>query len=213
MSMIGLRIEVGLACEMSRPAHPLHLDGLLHDLAGQPEALPIERHVAPNGAWCYKASAFALVDFVSHGSLAVTRKNSPETVSRWIDDDVLVWNRQQSGKLEDSTGKYRQYLEHVPTVLARSAVAYCVGDQDWVTHALAGLRGLGAKRRIGLGVVSSVRLIEDSQAHERWAQRVMPARPQAPAFRVDAVTTPPYYERTRAAAAWIPESLIATAIW
>lgn len=204
-----LRIDFELGWHVVAPQHPLHLDGLLADVAG---AFPgdagdlsevIERE-SRDGEWCYKASAIEF-DVNARYQRCFTRKHDDQHVLGLISEGLIgTEGRRPMSKISTTAGPWRGYLLAHQVMDTRKAVAWAVGDQDAISELLDKVHGLGSHRRNNMGRVTGFEVAVDEAAKDRWKNRVLPWN-EADRVAVAATATPPYFERNRVVAGSVPE--------
>lgn len=111
------------------------------------------------------------------------------------------------GKIETGKGALRNHQFFLPTTMARCAVGYCIGDADAVqrlcnTH----IKSIGRKGAAGYGMVKSVTVEIDEDAHSIWALRHLPW-PIDGYVPVEGNTAPPYWDASRKKKVWVPINL------
>jgi CRISPR type IV-associated protein Csf3 len=210
--MKPIRIDFDLASPVIEPTYPMHLDGLLawaavdeaieagveRPLATQ-ESLPL---ASQNGVWCASAVLFDYSN--SAETVAMVKRTDPLAISDALVSGVL---KKAPNKLNLQSGPWRQALFFSQCRHARVATAYCVGDKQRVESLLERVRYLGAKRRLGFGRVQSITVVDDETAREGWKKRVLSHQEQG-YVPIQAVTSPPYWERARADTAWAHPEIV-----
>lgn len=209
--MEPLRIEWTLVRPLRVPEMPIHADALLAwaavreaEEAGHPEPisaqedLPLAHEAGEGGAvWC--ASQLLWTNLAPPQQLLTTKRFE-------IDELATRRGKVYAGgpnAMTQGTGPYKSFVITTPVVWTSRVVAYVVGERARLTELLARITHLGKQRRIGLGRISTVSVVDDPTAAERWRLRVMP-RPEPGYEPIMAVTRPPYWALERRQPAWAP---------
>ncbi|WP_447410695.1 hypothetical protein, partial [Clostridium perfringens] len=77
-------------------------------------------------------------------------------------------------KIDTQRGTFKQLFKFYPVRQVSKATAWCIGDEEELGNLLDPASGivtaLGAKARMGHGMVRSFSIVEDREALERWQQ-------------------------------------------
>lgn len=176
MRPLEIKIEVltPVGSPLRRQAHPLHLDSLLIAvMAGKEKSwfnpeIPdpfapgtgrVPLAVVGNKVPIYQSS----VGFpggklpVEYGHFSFIKKPSD------ADLQILKAKKPEKAKYYQSppAGQGKGWMESIPVMHPGRYLSFqCVGDQEAITEILSGLQGIGVMRRVGLGEVIKVNVIE-----------------------------------------------------
>lgn len=210
--MEALRIEFELASPMTEASYPIHLDALVAWAAveaarehGDPEPLSAQDHLPlakDGGVWC--ASALHLERVDAPFTVAQTKRTDMQQFSEALYGGVL---KKAPNKLNLGQGPWRQALYFSQCQQVARATAWCVGEKDELLQLLSRVDYIGARRRNGRGRVVRLVIQPDASATDRWRERIMADR-QDGYVPIQAVTSPPYWDRGRAAAAWAHPDIV-----
>lgn len=206
--MIPLRIEIDLVGPVERPARPIHLDSLIANLLvtrdiphetdvatirSHIERLPLER-ADIGGDWVWKASSVAFDWTTPPMQEFATRAIRPAAVAEVVKSGMLT-NFGIDTKIDTARGQLKSATYAHEFQWARAAVAYCIGDQAEIEGLLQGMQSIGARRRLGNGQVSAVRVIDDERATALWSRRYLPQDADAGRM-VEGAYRLPLFDRT-----------------
>ena len=173
--------------------------GSIRDLA---EDLPLAKHFAANGSWCWCASALRWDNQTSGGRTiaAMVRRTEVTDIVQMVCDKTL---RSRATKLDLASGPQRNYLLRYDVIHATSATAYMVGDADKIEALLRDVKHLGKKGNSGYGCVAntSVSVVSPEECDWRWRALPEQCGNHVPAL---AAIRPPYWDPTSFTSAWIP---------
>lgn len=185
--MTPLRIEIDLVGPVERPARPIHLDSLIANLMVTTE-IPRETDVATirahierlplgradvGGDWVWQASSVAFDWTTPPMQEFATRAIRPEAVAGVLKTGMIS-NFGVDTKIDVARGQLKSATYAHEFQWARSGVAYCIGDRARLEELLDGLESIGARRRLGNGQVSAVRVVPDAAAASLWKRRYLP---------------------------------------
>lgn len=110
-------------------------------------------------------------------------------------------------KIETGKGPLRNHQFFLPTTMARRAVGFCIGDAEAIqrlcdTH----IKSIGRKGSAGYGMVQSITVEVDEDAHNNWALRSFPW-PVDGYVQIEGNTAPPYWDASRKKKVWVPVNL------
>lgn len=225
---VPLRIEWTLSSAWVPPAFGLHLDGLVarvvveRALAGVDASdveaarfdeliadLPFSRFAAGDdaAAWVWTASLLQ-VEVVGSERRYMTTKTPVHPIAEYTDLGVL--SAKGGAKVDTVRGLYKAGSMHYTLEYATKAVAWCVGDPDWLADLLGDVDALGGKTRLGHGRVHEVegqlfQMDEDPMALEHWKLRNMPVAVDGYAMAHGPLRSP-YWRRERARDIWRPRT-------
>lgn len=233
--MDPLRVTFSLTTPMVQSAFPIHLDALIayavtaKALAQGGEGRGSEklRALASNlplgsetreGKTVWQASAL-MSEIVSDAGIRMwTRKTNPydyaeriangDIKSRTKVDDMKPY----ALKIDTQRGILKNSFQFYPVRMVHQVVAWCMGDIDeledllhpeagWLTH-------IGARGRVGHGLVSSVKIEHDPLALENWKLRVLPWQESAEYCQIQAAFQPPYWAPEHREQAFCPANLL-----
>jgi CRISPR type IV-associated protein Csf3 len=210
--MQPLRIEFRLASPITEPVYPIHLDALAAWSAveaakakGDPEPLlaqgnlPFAREA---GVWC--ASALQLESVDAPFTVAQTKRTDLLKFSDALCNGPL---KKARNKLDTTRGPWRQSLYFTQCRQVSTAKAWCMGDRDRLEELLSRIDYLGALRRIGRGRITALEIVDDPRAAQRWRERLL-AEPAEGFIPMHGVSSPPYWDRRRAATVWAHPNIV-----
>lgn len=208
--MQPLRIEFNLRHAMIAPSHPLHLDGLLFDLASDDpfESQRLEGVLTAEhrgDRWVYQASALRFEATMRFTSIKIRQPDE----ARYAEAARLGVAAARGDKIDSVSGYRRGYRLADVAMVTRRAVGYAIGDAEKIQVLLSRCKGLGAQRRNGWGDVADYAVVEDPDALNRWQARLMPWAVEG-ATALVARCHPPYYCRHLSGVAYAPAALLAT---
>lgn len=206
--MTPLRIEIDLVGPVERPARPIHLDSLIanlmvrRDMPHETDVATIREHIAHlplgradvGGDWVWKASSVAFDWTTPPMQEFATRAIRPEAIAEVLKTGVIS-NFGVDTKIDTARGMLKSATYAHEFQWARGAVAYCIGDRVQLEDLLDGLESIGARRRLGNGQVSAVRVLEDDRATELWQRRYLPQGAEAGRM-VEGAYRLPLFDRT-----------------
>jgi len=189
--------------------------------------LPLERAKRVR-AWCWKASVLIPDQVWATGMRLWTRKVDPVSITNEVrqgsvelgDRAYLQENhgaersratlKPYAGKIDTVRGELKQYYKFVPTRNVSALTAWCVGDEDALTHLLDPHTGyithIGPRIRLGLGRVLSFSIVPDESAATRWQLRASPWAYDN-AVEMPLAVHPPYWAPENQVKAWIDPAL------
>lgn len=212
MNIEPLRVEILFDSPITEPTYPIHLDALVawaaveeayENDAEEPllaqEALPFDR---AQGVWC--ASALSFDACAPPFTVATTKKTDLSAIAEASNGGVL---RSAPNKLSINAGPWRQALVYSQCQIVSKAEAWCVGDAQRLRELLGRVSYVGAKRRNGRGRVFFIDVVKDSSASSRWRERILPEAAEG-YLPIQAVTSPPYWDRARVTDAWVHPNVV-----
>jgi len=173
--------------------------GSIRDLA---EDLPLAKHSASDGSWCWCASAIRW-ECPPHGGrtiAAMVRRTEVDDIVQLTAEKSL---RSRASQLDLASGPQRNYLLRFDTIHATRATAYMVGEAQQVESLLRDVTHLGKKGNSGYGRVGSVSVSVVSSAECDWRWRAMP-EPSHDHVAARAAIRAPYWDPTTFTNAWVP---------
>ena len=185
--MTPLRIEIDLIGPVERPARPIHLDSLIanlmvtRDIPHETDVATIRAHIDRlplarteiGGDWVWQASSVAFDWTTPPMQEFATRAIRPEAIADVLNTGMIT-NFRPDTKIDTARGQLKSATYAHEFQWARAAVAYCVGDQAEIEDLLDGMESIGARRRLGNGRVSAVRVVPDERATVLWKRRYLP---------------------------------------
>jgi CRISPR type IV-associated protein Csf3 len=171
--------------------------------------LPLEKSVQGD-EWVWMASAIrpCVGAARSHGMRYWTRKSDADDIAhRYEQGQIMMGKRVVPGlppplkpfalPVDQSRGLFKQMFKYYPIKVLTTVEAFCIGDRDRIEELLTPENGfvlsLGARGRIGHGLIGSFAITEDSAATERWQERVLPW--QVPGtVPMQLAVRPPYWD-------------------
>ena len=222
--MTPLKITFNLATPFVKSGYPIHLDSLVGfcfqrhylPLEDEPDEaaimtiladLPFEKHEQDED-WVFKASALMPDAPMVHGSRFFTRRYSEmETAQAAVRGDI-VYGKLKPGKtlaphalkIDTKRGSQKNILAYHPTTECRRLVAYCIGDKELLDEALnecGHISHIGAKRRMGHGLIQSISIEDDDTALTAWQKRTMPWPLCDDVVPMRCTTQNPYFDKTK----------------
>ena len=210
--MEPLRIEFSLSSPMTEAPYPIHLDALAAWAAveeakaqGDPEPLLAQENLPfarEAGVWC--ASALQLERVEAPFTVAHTKRTDPLKFSDALYNGPLG---RAPNKLDLTRGPWRQALYFSQCQQVSKATAWCIADRERLEELLSRIDYLGARRRIGRGRITALEIVEDPSATERWRERLL-AEPADGFIPLHGVSSPPYWDRRRAATVWAHPNIV-----
>ncbi len=211
--MEGFVVSWRLSTPMAVPERPIHLDALLasakvdeHLQRGVPltdaltaqNELPLEKSVAPDGQWVWKASQLLCRPASPPINVQMTRRVDADSLAS--DSGRIFTSRRQAIRI--GTGPFRNYDMRLAVQWQESVEAYGVGDVVAVHTLLQKVTSLGRLRRNGWGRIDSfdvTPLVE--QSSNLWRRRALPPSligEMLPEHQPSHGTCrPPYWDRAR----------------
>ena len=185
--MTPLRIEIDLVGPVERPARPIHLDSLIanlmvmRDMPNETDVATIRAHIETlplgrvdvGGDWVWQASTLAFDWTTPPMQEFATRAIRPDAIADTLKTG-LITNFGVDTAIDTARGQLKSATYAHEFQWARGAVAYCIGDRETLTDLLSGLESVGARRRLGNGRVSALRVVEDVRARDLWMRRYLP---------------------------------------
>lgn len=194
------------------PERPIHLDGVIAYAmvtaaarAGHPNPLetqselPLEKAVADNGEWVWKAS---VVHLIQQGGIQWHHHVRSFEPHVWAADRERCRWQGKTTRANDATGHQKAYVFNTPLVFAPMAKAWCVGDRDGIQSLLTSeVHHLGRNGRVGCGWIDSIEVEEaTSDEAEHWRRRCLSeslgAHKLPEHCRGHATMHPPYWDRS-----------------
>jgi CRISPR type IV-associated protein Csf3 len=110
----------------------------------------------------------------------------------------------RADKINLKSGKYRNYTLFYPSVFAKKAVGYCVGDKEEIERLCNQyIKYIGRKGGSGAGVVSSLTVEVDEAAHDEWEMRAFPW--EVPNYApMQGNASNPYWDVSKNRTVWVP---------
>lgn len=223
--MTPLKITFNLATPFVKSGYPIHLDSLIGysfqrhylPLEDSPdedalleilEELPFEKH-EQDGDWIYKASAIMPQGKMVHGSRFITRRYSEKETALAAAKGDIIYGKYRPGKvlkpnelkMDTKRGPQKNILSYYPTTECRVLEAYCIGDKALLDEALnewGHISHIGAKRRMGHGLIQSVSIVESKDALRDWKKRTMPWALCDDVVPMQCTTRNPYFDKSKA---------------
>jgi len=185
--MTPLRIEIDLVGPVERPTRPIHLDSLIanlmvtRDMPHETDVATIRAHIETlplgrvdiGGDWVWQASTLAFDWTTPPMQEFATRAIRPDAIADTLKTG-LITNFGVDTAIDTARGQLKSATYAHEFQWARGAVAYCIGDRETLTDLLSGLESVGARRRLGNGRVSALRVVEDARAASLWMRRYLP---------------------------------------
>ena len=103
-------------------------------------------------------------------------------------------------KIDTKRGSQKNILAYYPTTECRRLVAYCIGDKTLLDEALnewGHISHIGAKRRMGHGLIQSISIEDDDTALTAWQKRTMPWPLCDDVVPMRCTTQNPYFDKTK----------------
>ena len=183
------------------------------------DSLPLAREVRGDD-WVWKASALIPSEIRFQSIRMMTRKSDPYEFAKRIERDEIKLSSRATTMISNGapytfnlikqTGIPTPRLMFYPVQHVASFVAWCVGEIDEIEDLLNPENGIitsiGKSRRISHGIIQSVSIEEDPEAHTQWLRRVLPW-PEEGYVSVDAATRPPYWAPENRKTAFMPGDL------
>lgn len=198
---------------MAVPERPIHLDALLasakvdehlrrgvplEDALAAQEELPLERAVAPDGEWIWKASQLLCRPASPPINVQMTRRVDADRLA--ADSGRIFTSRRQAIRI--GTGPFRNYDMRLPVQWQESVKAYGVGNIIAIQALLQTITSLGRLRRNGWGKIASFAVTPlVGHSADQWKKRSLP-----PSFFAEALSEhqpsygtcrPPYWDRAK----------------
>lgn len=218
--MDPLKVTFELGTPMVPSAYPIHLDALVAyaitakalaaggDLDGVQkvrslaDALPFASETR-DGKKVWQASALIQESVSVSGIRMWTRKTDPyDYAARMANGDIKSRTKMDEMKpyalkIDTQRGILKNAFQFYPVKMVNKAVAWCIGDIDelenllqpesgWLTH-------IGARGRVGHGLVQRVTIEPDPLAQQNWKLRVLPWQESDEYYPIQAAFQPPYW--------------------
>ena len=211
--MEGFVVSWRLSTPMAVPERPIHLDALLASarvdeylrrgvalekaLAAQ-EELPLERAIAPDGQWVWKASQLLCRPASPPINVQMTRRVDADRLA--ADSGRVFTSRRQAVSI--GTGPFRNYDMRLPVQWQEGIEAYGVGDIAAVHTLLQTITSLGRLRRNGWGKIASFDVTPlPGPSADEWKKRSLPPSLFAEALPAHqpshGTCRPPYWDRAK----------------
>lgn len=181
--MDALKITFTIDGVIFAPSFPIHLDSLLawarvqEELDSNPDMSNFDiQHDLPlakaekDDKWCWQASELTFNVKGMYG-YAFTRRVNLEQLVAVSEIGVL---RKIPNKIPTSKGKFKADLTFVSDRLVSTAEAWCIGDKSEVERLLARITHIGARSKLGKGLIRNIQVDIDSSANIKWQNRIMP---------------------------------------
>ena len=223
MQPLHIKIELGSPLSGFQ-TRPLYLDGLLTGLRA--ELFDRVRDDTAVDSW---SRALELDDYLESFTSCDKRIwKASQLIPNWLEtgqwltkvrktDPVIYMEAQDQGLLKArrtstqvTAGHEKNYFIYQPIRWASHIDAWCVGDQEELSHLLNSLRSIGRDRKNGFGAVKGVTVSRSEEAEQKWRWRVMPegavdqrdpAVSYVPGFET---VCPPYWAPLKRVACEIP---------
>lgn len=193
---VPLRVRWTLREYMLQPEHPIHLDGILHDVCdGAIDFLGVEHQ---GDDWCYQASLLHFRGAILRHARAITRRHDIGDHARLRRTGLSAFKGEQ---LDNTNGTWRNYLVTQRLILPEAIEAFCVADEAALRAAVERISHLGGERRLGFGEIASCEVTPADP--DAWRARVTPWQ-TASAVRLVTTTHPPYWRRDRRQPGYLP---------
>lgn len=220
---LPLHLDAVLAyCVTQRGLEDIEEAPSVQALRALADDLPLARH-EQEGSWVWKASAIVPAVAVVNDSGFYTQRRDEGVYAAGVGSGQIQHGRYRPGstlepyqlKIDTARGVYRNLLGFYPTQRAFDSglltlQAWCIGYRDLIDELLNDDRRpthLGARRRAGLGRITSVAVEPDSSATEQWTLRVKPWPLRADDVAIQAACNPPYWAAENRMSAFIPTGL------
>ncbi len=158
----------------------------------------MEKAVAPDGQWVWKASQLLCRPASPPINVQMTRRVDADWLA--ADSGRVFTSRRQAIRI--GTGPFRNYDMRLPVQWQEGVEAYGVGDIVAVQALLQTITSLGRLRRNGWGKIASLDVTPlAGQSADRWKKRSLPSSLFAEALPEHqpshGTCRPPYWDRAR----------------
>lgn len=207
--MQELKVTFDLVTPMRAPSRPIHLDALLAwaavtraggDISAQ-EDLPLEKHVAQSGDWCWKASQLQFAKPDLREVIYSCRSFDPW---HWGQSWGVTFHKGRGkGALAQGTGPYKGYQFTTPAITVPQVWAFCVGEQDKIEDLLTEVTHVGKLSRLDMGRIKKTTVFPIDGQQDFWMTRTMPDEHKG--YRKTwGNIRPPYWKRSTKQVVWEP---------
>lgn len=217
---------------------PIHLDGLLAFAATQRRLTEIDHGERPcppdtlagmrslgdltgildyDERGVFKASCLMLQDQHAIGQVVMIRRTDIESMVARADFDrdgsQAIYLGARPGlrgrdKISLDSGLLRNLMTYFPSVHAKSAVAYCIGDQAAIESLLSDIHSIGRKNNLGYGLIRAITIAETEC--DEWMMRNLTWDASTPSRKYIKSTgniAAPYWDVTQRRSVWVPVDL------
>jgi CRISPR type IV-associated protein Csf3 len=230
MDYTPLRVEFHLVEPIVAAAFPRHLDALvafsvtktaldggacdpstpIRDLAADLPFAKLEK----DGDWTWAASAL-VPDGIGEQHVRMWRTHTPvfDYAERFAAGQIKTRTKLPlkpfAQVIDTQRGPMKNMLERYPVQYVSKFEAWCLGtDIDEIENRLSGIVALGARRRVGHGLLKAPpSVFVDERAHELCRLRVLPWK-EGDAVPLQAAVRPPYWAPEMKRQAFCPPLLL-----